>query len=448
MSFFGRLNYNFKERYLFEANLRYDGSSRFAPKHRWGLFPSFSAAWRISEEPWMQDAKHVLSELKVRASYGTLGNQNIYSYYPTVQLLTISSISANDIIYPIVGLNTLANEDITWETSEMYDIGLDMTLWNKLSLTADWYYKTTYDILMQLDIPSTLGLSAPYQNAGSVLNTGWEVSIGYNDSWGDFSFGVNANLSDVHNEILDMKGTYGASGAIRNQEGSSINSLYLLKCIGMVRTQEQADEINLNCPQYNQTTYPGDLIYEDYNEDGKIDDDDRQIVGSLVPRYTYGLTLDFAWKGIGLSAQFQGVGKANAYISGYFTQPCVSGGTFRKEHLDSWTADNPDAAFPRLSYVSDLNRKASTFWMADASYLRLKNLQLSYTLPASVSRKIKAKSIMLFANATNLFTISDYYQGYDPETAYQGGENGATTGSIGDNYPLVRTFTIGAEIRF
>ncbi len=447
-SFFGRFNYNYKDRYLFEANLRYDGSSRFAKGHRWGLFPSFSAAWRITEESFMQDAKNTLSNLKLRLSYGTLGNQNIGGYYPTVQSLTMSSIAAGGIIHPMVGLNTLANEDITWETTEMIDAGIDATLWHKFTVTADWYYKKTRDILMKLDIPSTIGLDAPYQNAGVVTNMGWEVALSYNDQWGDFSFGAQANLSDVINKIVDMKGTYGVSGAIRNQEGSSINSLYLLNCLGIVENQEQADWINANCPQFEQVTRPGDLIYEDYNPDGKIDNNDKKIVGSLIPRYTYGLTLNFGWKGLNLSAQLQGVGKANAYISGEFTQPCVQGGTFQKSHLDNWTPENKDAKYPRLSNVSDLNRKASTFWMADASYLRLKNLQLSYTFPKNVLKKMKLQGLMVYANATNLLTFDNYYEGYDPETAYQGGAQGATTGSIGSNYPLVSTYTFGLEIKF
>ena len=458
-SFFGRINYNYKERYLLEANLRADGSSRFAKKNRWGIFPSVSAAWRISEEPFAKPISNTLTELKLRASYGTLGNQNIgSSYYPTEQTLVQSSIWAASKLYPIVALNTLANEDITWETTKMADVGLDAAFWNKLTLTADVYYKLTDGILMQLDIPSSIGLGAPYQNAGVVRNIGWEVSAGYRDSAGDFRWGVNANLSDVHNEIVNMKGTFENSGVIRNQEGSAINSLYLLKCLGIVQTQEQADWVNDNCPQYGQITRPGDLVYEDVAgaidadgnpvPDGKIDDNDKQILGCLIPRYTYGATLDFGWKGFNISAQLQGVGKADAYISGYYTQPCVSGGTFRKEHMDNWTPDNPGAKFPRLSYVSDLNRKVSTFWMADASYLRLKNVELSYTLPAKLTKAMKIGKLVIFANATNVLTFSNYYQGYDPETAYQGGSQGATTGSIGNNYPLVSTYTGGIEITF
>lgn len=451
LSYFGRINYNYKERYLLEANIRFDGSSRFAKGHRWGIFPSFSAAWRVTEEPWLQYAKKTLTELKVRASYGQLGNQNIGSdYYPTVQNLTISSIWAGDNLYPIVGLNKLANEDITWETSEMYDIGIDAALWNKINFTADWYYRTTYGILMELKIPQSIGLNAPFQNAGTVRNIGWELGIGYHDKMGDFTWGVDANLSDVINTITDMKGTYNGSGAIRNQEGSSINSLYGLKCLGMIKTQEQADWMNTNCPQYNIESKPGDLVYKDINEDGKIDDNDRMIIGCCLPRYTYGLTLSLGWKGLILSAQFQGVGKADAYLSSYYTQPCQQGGTFRKEHLDRWTPATPDGKFPRMSYGTDntLNSKTSTFWMGNAAYCRLKNLQLSYSLPKKVIKKAGMSGLMFFANATNLFTITNYYQGYDPENQYSGGTDGATTGAFASNYPLVKNYTFGVEIKF
>ncbi len=455
-SYFGRINYNYKERYLLEANVRFDGSSRFAKSNRWGIFPSFSAAWRVTEEPFMLNVKNTLTELKVRASYGTLGNQSIGGYYPTAQTLTISSFSGNDNIWPIVALNTLANKNITWETSEMYDVGIDAVLWNKFSVTADWYYKTTYGILMTLDIPSTIGLSAPYQNAGEVKNVGWELGVGYHDNWGDFSFGVDANLSDVVNEITDMKGT--SSGSfVRNQEGSSVNSFYGYECLGIARTQEAADKVNAECPQFGQTIQPGDLMYKDQitvdtdgdgiadAADGKIDEDDKTIIGSSIPRYTYGLTLNFGWKGLNLSAQFQGVGKADAYISGYYTQPNVQGGTYRKEHLDRWTPETPDARFPRMSATTTQNIQNSSFWMADASYLRLKNLQLSYALPQSAVKKMKIKGLMFFANATNLFTLTNYYEGYDPESVYSSADS-ITTGA--GNYPLVSTYTFGLEIKF
>jgi TonB-linked SusC/RagA family outer membrane protein len=452
-SFFGRINYNFKERYLFETNLRYDGSSRFAKENRWAPFMSYSAAWRLSEEPWMHSLKNVLTEIKLRGSYGTLGNQNISSsYYPTSQNLALGSFSVNETIQPIATLTTLANPALTWEESAMYDIGIDFSLWNKFSVTADWYHKTTDGILMKLDIPATIGLGAPYQNAGSVRNIGWEVAVSYNDAAGDFHWGIDANLSDVNNRILNMNGTTtgGSSGLLVNEEGQEINSIRGLTCLGMVRTQEEADIVNNKLPQYNTIVKPGDLYYADWNKDGKVDDNDKHVIGGTIPHYTYGVTLNFGWKSLSLSAFFQGVGKVDSYLSGYYVMPCYQGGTFRKEHLDRWTPETPNGRFPRLTYTeADINQKPSTFWLADASYCRLKNLQLSYNLPSKLVKKTGMKSVMLFANAQNLLTFTKFWQGYDPEVAYNGSAaDGVEIGMVASNYPQVRTYTFGIDIKF
>lgn len=448
-SYFARFNYNYRERYLFEANVRYDGSSRFAKGNRWGLFPSFSVAWRITEEPFMKNLTDVLNEFKIRTSYGQLGNQMIGSNYPTYQNLSIGSISTGTQILPIVSLNSLANEDITWESSEMYDIGVDFTLFDKISFTADWYYKNTNDILMKLDIPKTIGLGAPYQNAGKVRNQGWEVSIGYHDNLGEFSYGIDANFSDVHNEIVDIKGrrTTRNDGMIVYQEGSPLNSIWGFKCRGMARTQEQADYINKTCPQFGGEILPGNLVYEDINSDGKIDDDDKTIIGCAIPRHTFGFTLSCGWKGFNMSAFFQGVGKADGLLSGYYVMPNAKGGTYRKEHLDRWTTANPqEGLYPRMSTMTENDQKISSFWVRNAGYLRLKNIQMSYNLPKNFVSKIGLSSVMLFANAQNVYTYTNFYQGYDPEVCYSG-TDGVSVGSA-NNYPQVMTFTGGLEIKF
>ncbi len=462
-SFFGRVNYNYKERYLFEANIRFDGSSRFSKKNRWGIFPSFSGAWRITEENWMKPVKNILTEAKIRVSYGHLGNQNIGdSYYPTVQTLNISSsISVNDVITPIATLTTLANEDITWETSKMFDVGVDFSLFNKVNVTADFYDKRTEGILMKLTIPSSIGLSAPYQNAGNVRNVGWELGIGYHDERGDFNWGVDANLSDVHNSITKMA-TRDINGFIINQEGNEINSIYGLKCLGIIRNQEDADYINTNLPQYEKVK-PGDLYYADIAggkdengnpiPDGKVDDNDKTVIGGTIPRYTYGLTLSFGWKGLNFSAFFQGVGKANSLLSSYYIWPAYQGGTYRSEFLNRFNpADESTwatATYPRLTRTGVNNYKPSTFWMADASYCRLKNIQLSYTLPSELTKKARIQSLTFFANAQNLFTWTKFYQGYDPELSYNAdATDGVSLGDIAYNYPQVKTFTFGVEIKF
>ena len=455
-SYFGRLNYNYKERYLLEANLRIDGSSRFSKSNRWGYFPSVSGAWRVSEEPFMQDIKHVLDGFKLRASYGTLGNQNLAggdeaSYYPTTQNLAMGQISMNDNIYSLVTLNTLANPDIKWETTTMLDIGVDISLFSKLNITADWYRKTTDDILMKLDMPLGIGLNAPYQNAGKVRNTGWEVGIGYNNQWRDFTFGVQANLSDVKNEIVNMLGRTSTSGVLRNQEGYSIGSIYALKSLGIIRTQEEADWVNANCPQFKETVQIGDIRYADIDGSNSIDENDKDIVGSTIPRYTYSLNLNFGWKGIRLGLLFQGVGKTDGYLNTYYVMPSNQGGTFRKEHLDWAGVDNPNGKTPRLTSDNKNNWYDSSFWMKSAAYLRLKNIQLGYELPKSWMHRIGLKSAYVYVNAQNLFTATNFWDGYDPEVGYGGDASGdfdVVKLGAANNYPQVKIVTVGLELKF
>ncbi len=454
-SFFGRLNWNYKERYLLEANMRIDGSSRFTKQNRWGYFPSVSGAWRISEESWMKSVKNTVSMLKLRASYGTLGNQNLAggdaaSFYPTTQNLATGQISMNGNIYPLVTLNTMANANIKWESTTMVDVGLDLGLFNHVNITADWYQKYTNDILMKLDIPSAIGLSAPYQNAGRVKNTGWEVGISYNDNWGDFHFGITANLSDVINEIVDMNGKTATSGVLRNQEGYSIGSIYALESWGLIRTQEEADWVNTNCRQYNKDVHIGDIRYADVNEDGKIDDTDKTFVGSTIPRYTYSSNIDFGWKGLNLSILLQGVGKADGYLNTYYVMPSHQGGTFRKEHLNHANADNPMGTTPRLTTDTN-NWLDSSFWMKSSAYLRIKNVQLSYSFPTKLVNKIGLSGASIYANAQNLFTFTNFWDGYDPEVGYGGsGDGNFDTVKLGgaSNYPQVKIFTMGLTLNF
>ena len=474
-SFFGRFTYNFRERYLLEANVRYDGSSRFLPENRWGVFPSVSAAWRVTEEPWMQSMKRTVNEFKVRASYGTLGNQSIGDYYPTEQDLAMSSISVNDVITPIATLTTLANPYITWETTTMFDVGIDAGFFGKLDITADYYRKLTDGILLQLPISATIGLNAPYQNSAKVSNVGWEVAVNWKDQIGDFRYAIGGNLSDVINKIVDMPGekeyiAFGTGSVLRNQVGYPIASIYGYDCIGMARTQEEADYINEHCPQLGNPIKPGDLVYRDIAgdylrdengefvldangkqipaPDGKIDANDKTIIGSCIPRFTYGANLSIGWKGFDISAFFQGVGKVNSYVGTYYVMPGYQGGTFRQEHLDRWTPETPNGRFPRMSKSGSNNTEYSSFWMGDASYCRLKSLQVSYTLPKKVVSKIGLKGLRIFATGENVFTWTNFYQGFDPEVAFSGGDNYVTAVDIANNYPQVKTFMGGIEVKF
>lgn len=454
ISAFGRVNYDYKSRYLLEANLRYDGSSRFVKKNRWAIFPSFSGGWRISEEAFMEDSRDVVDQLKLRASWGKLGNQNIPgSFYPFAEELSMGGISMNDNIYQLVTMNTMANPHLKWEESTMLDLGVDVNLFGKLSITADWYRKITDGILLKLNTSQLTGLNSPYQNAAEVKNTGWDLGVNYFDKWGELDFGIGVNLSDVKNEITDMKGQVSGS-LLRNQEGSAVNSIYGYISDGLYQSQE---EIDAGPTQFG-TLQPGDIRYKDiagaFDEkgnpipDGKITEEDKAIIGSTIPRYTYGINLNLGWRGFKLNAFFQGVGKVDGYLNSHYVIPCVNSSAIKTWQLDYWREDNRNPEFPRLSTTSTNNTQNSDYWMKSASYMRLKNLQVGYTLPSKILTKTGLKDVYIYANAQNLFTITDFWNGYDPEIAY---DSGATDGvSIGGGayYPQVKVFSVGIDIKF
>lgn len=454
VSTFGRFNYSYKDRYLFEANIRHDGSSRFSKNNQWATFPSFSAGWRISEEDFMQSTKNVINQLKIRASWGKLGNQNIgRTYYPFTSELAVGSISLNGEVKPIVTLNDMANPDLKWEETTISGIGLDAQLINKLSFTLDWYNKTTDGILMKLYITQLAGLNAPFQNAGKVENKGWEFSTRYDDKFGDFKLGVGFNISDVKNKILDMRNTTDGT-FLRQQTGYAINSIYGYIADGYYQNQEEID----NGPTQFGTLQPGDIRYKDIAgafdsngnpiPDGKINDDDKSIIGSTIPRYTYGFNLDLAFKGVRLSTFLQGVGKATGYLNSHYVVPLANASAVKPWQEDYWTPENPNAALPRLSHVSTNNTQNSTFWMKDASYLRLKNLQIGYEIPTAFLSKLKIGKAFIYANGQNLFTKTNFYEGYDPEVNYDAGSSEGVSLGGGNYYPQVKVYTFGIDLKF
>lgn len=248
-----------------------------------------------------------------------------------------------------------------------------------------------------------------------------------------------------------MRGKTATSGVLRNQEGYSIGSIYALESLGIIRTQEEADWVNANCPQFKETVQIGDIRYADIDGSNTIDENDKTIVGSTIPRYTYSLNLDFGWKGLRLSMLFQGVGKTDGYLNTYYVMPSNQGGTFRKEHIDFACAANPGGVTPRLTSANKNNWYDSSFWMKSAAYLRLKNIQLGYDLPKSWMRKIGLKSAYVYVNAQNLFTATNFWDGYDPEVGYDGDASGdfdlVKLGSA-NNYPQVKLITIGLDLKF
>lgn len=436
-SFFSRINYTYKDRYLLELNARYDGSSRFLKGNRYGFFPSGSAGWRFTEESFLADAKSWLNEGKIRASWGKLGNQNIGNY-PAVSALNLGSFNLGDQIVGTAALNDMSNPDITWESTEEKNIGLDLTLFNNFSLTADLYHRKTSDILLKLDIPLTLGLNAPQQNAGVVENKGWELGLGYRSNFDrEIRYNLAVNLSDVRNKVLDLRGISN-TGLIVNREGYGINSILGYEVEGYFQNQAEIDQ---HATQFGDLA-PGDLKYKDRNGDGKITEADKIVIGSTIPRLTYSLNANLQYKGVDFSFLLQGVGKADGYLYGAGIQPFTTtgaiGGTIREDNKDRWTPDNPNAKYPRLAFGKNNNAQSSQFWMKDASYLRVKNIQLGYTLPSTLLNQMRLQKIRLFVNGSNLFTVDNFWEGYDVEAPV----------GYGNFYPQVKVYTFGLDVTF
>ncbi len=436
-SIFGRLNYNFMEKYLVEANFRYDGSSRFAKGNRWGFFPSVSAGWRISEEDFLKSVE-TIDNLKFRASWGSLGNQDIalYQYYQTIDLTQIYNFGGN--LVNGAAMTSLSNKNITWETSTISNLGLDIDILNGLlSFTGEYFYKKTEDILLNMDIPNIIGLDPPTQNVGVVENKGWELSLTHRNNIGNFNYSVSANLSDVRNKILSL-------GGIKPQkvgeefirgEGYAMNTLYGYEYLGLM-TQTDFDN---NYPVVNSAAIVGSPKYRDTNNDGILNMDDQKPLGETNPRYIYGVNLNGEYKGFYVDAFFQGVMKNSSIIGGGIKDGAFWGGFIWEEWADRFHPENnPDGKYPIvLSNKSGPTNAVSNFWVQDASYLRLKNLQIGYNFPFKVIRKFGASKVRVYLSGTNLFTITDVV--YDPE--FQ-------SGTRGDYYTQTKTLSAGFNVTF
>lgn len=436
-SFFGRLNYSFKDKYLAEANFRYDGSSRFVEGRKWGIFPSFSAGWRISEEPFFASLKDKITNLKLRASWGKLGNQNIGSYPFSSDVNLGLKYVFDKTVVSGAGITDLANSEISWETTTSSNLGLDVTLVNKLNVTAEYYYKKTDDILLYLDIPKIIGLNAPAQNAGVVENKGWDFGLNYSNWDHKFKYEIGVNISDVKNKVLDLKGV-NKTGTTVNHEGHPMYSLYGLKADGFI-TGEDFDEngVYKYAKQFGSIA-PGDIKYVDMNNDSIINSNDYTIIGHTIPRYTFGLNFNAKYKDFDFGLFFQGVGKANGLIRDQGIMPFLMGGTVQEQHKDRWTPENTDATFPRFAFNETNNEQTSSFWMRDASYVRLKNVQFGYSLPKQLAGKLKIQQLRLYFSGQNLLTIDKFWDGYDVE---------APVGN-GGYYPQVKTYSIGLDVKF
>lgn len=458
VSYFGRLNYDYAGRYLFEANFRSDASSRFAKEHRWGFFPSFSAAWRISEEPFMERSKSWLDDLKLRASWGQLGNQDALSgkqdgtsdYYPWMNTYKL------DGSYPFGGqlMQGYYQGDyhlstISWERSTTWGVGVDFTLFGGLTGSIDYYNRKTTDIIMDVSAPAEFALGKYKDNIGALRNEGVEVSLAYAKQLNkDWAINAGVNFAYNKNKILNLgEGTeYIEKGNRRTALGQQYNSYYMYKATGkFFNSQEEADAFTAKYGNpFGRKFMAGDIIYEDTNGDGKLDSNDRVYTKHTdIPAITYNINLGATWKGFDLSMTWQGVGSVshifNREVLGEFSGDASHPSTMWK---DSWTESNHNAKMPRVfetgNSPSDMTRAMSTFWLWNTAYLRLKTLQLGYSLPENVLKAIGVERVRIYYAGENLLTFHSLPFNIDPEI----------TSERGSSYPLLRSHAIGINITF
>lgn len=441
ISAFGRLTYSYKDRYLFEANIRRDGSSKFHRGHRWGTFPSFSGAWRISEESFFEPLKTSVQNLKLRASWGQLGNQSIGNYLSvsTYQVVTDRFYMFDGETQSLMTEGTMGNSIITWETSTNLNLGVDVSvLNNRLGVSFDWFTRDTHDILLRLKAPDLLGIYPAISNAGKVRNRGWEVSLNWNDRINqDFSYNIGFMLSDVQNKILDLHGYKSPTSDLYARiEGEAIDALFGWKTLGIADTQEKYEKYKDVMLTYNSNFSMGDIIIEDRDKDGKITEGDKTVIGNKIPRYTFSLNMGFNYKALDFSAMFQGVGKVDGFLGRDVIEPLGSQTAMKQHYYDSFNPAEPSTGkyYPRLTLANRLNYAHMSHWVQDASYLRLKNLQVGYTFKFNEMSPVE--KVRIYFSGQNLFTLTKYPV-FDPENAV----NTIT-------FPNVKVYSFGVNVTF
>ncbi len=443
-SAFFRMNYSFNDKYLFEFNLRDDISSKFRKDNRSAWFPSLSAGWRISEESFYGDRlKDIMPSAKIRTSWGLVGNNRIedYKYQATVNVS--QGYNFGDTMYPVASFDAV-NPDLKWETTRMFNVGADLGFFNNaLTFSGEYYINDTYDILIAIPVPGLYGGGAPIQNAGKVQNKGWELSARYQLRTGEVDHTISANLSDSKNKVTDLKGTYWINGYDVNtivKEGYPIDSYYAFRWDGFFQTDE---EVTSGPRLDGITPKQGDIRYLDKNGDGLVkEDDDRFILGNRFPRFLYGFNYAAGWRGFDFSMFWQGVGQRKVWLRGESVEAFHNNneGPVFNFHIDRWTPNNPDATYPRLTVGAESanNAAKSDFWIENAAYLRLKNVQFGYTLPTGLTDRLSIGHLRVYTSIQNALTFADMKGGWDPETADGGGRI----------YPVNRTYSIGLNLNF
>ena len=459
-SLFGRVGYNFRDKYYGDASFRYDASSKFAKDRRWGFFPSFSAAWRISEEDFMDEYRAKYGDLKFRASYGVLGNQNVDNYsYQTVYQMYTNTYVFNNQIMPGTGY-TYGNSYLTWEKSANFNVGLDATFFNNsLYVSLDYFNKRTWDILLSPIVSTVFGSSAAKENAGEMENRGWEATIQYRLKTGDFRHHFNLNVSDSKNKVTDFGGVEKIDQNDQLykiiREGEALGSYFGYKTDGLFQSY---DEIAASALPVGAAVHPGDVKYVDTDLNGVIDDKDRVVLGNAFPRYTFGFTYNLEYKGFDLNVMLQGVGKRDMYVRGELIEPFHSNYSYciYRHQLDFWTPTNPDAQWPRLvapgspSSTNNWSKAGTDIYLLDGAYLRVKDIQLGYTLPKRLTSILGVQKLRVSVNAQNPLTLSKNAF-IDPESS-EFGNNMGGIGGVGANsarnYPTLVYYGFGLDLEF
>jgi TonB-linked SusC/RagA family outer membrane protein len=456
-SLFARTTYDYDGKYLFTATIRRDGSSRFGPGNKFGTFPSFSLGWKINED-FLNDVEEI-DMLKLRLGWGQTGNANIPNllYISRINnpLETRYPFGPDEIVhYGGTILRSFANPDVKWEESEMTNVGLDANLFsNRLQFTAEYYYKNQDGMLLQLEQYHFMGRSQGSArqpvNLGRIVNSGMEFNFSYRKMEGDFNYSANVNLTTIKNRVKELPDNEPlVIGNTITAEGHTIGSFYGWVAERILQEDDFDAEGNYLHAEQNGTIAPGDIKFKDMNQDGRINTDDQVIIGKPVPDFVYGLNVDLYYKNFDFNLFFEGVYGNHIYNSrrseiGLATEPTTKNWNRLRETLDFWTPENPSTTMTRASVVDvNDNSRMSTWFVEDGSYLRLKNIQLGYTLPENTIPSVL--NLRIYVSAANLLTFTGY-SGLDPEI---NSDNPTSSGFDRGNYPIPRTYLAGIQIKF
>lgn len=449
LSFMARANYSYANKYLATVTVRRDGSSRFGQGHKWGTFPSFSGAWRISEESWFKKS-NFLSDLKLRAGFGITGNQNIGNNYGFASVYKTGSYNFGTTTVPTLVADRMPNPDITWEEVQQTNVGVDASLLSqRINLSVDVYWKNTNDMLVPMIVPVSSGYSywdVPSINAGSVLNKGFEITLNTQNLKGEFEWNTSFNVSYNTNEIKSLNGdtplyqnSLDMFGNITKQAvGHPINSFFGYVMDGIFQNEE---EVKQHATQIQGGTAAGDIRFKNLNGDDVINDEDRDYIGNPTPKWMFAMSNDFYWKGFDLSIFFQGVAGNKIFNANRIWWEGMSLPQNQTvATLDRWTGEGTSNEMPRAIYGDpNKNTRISDRYVENGSYLRLKNLTLGYTLPKAITRKFMVEDLRFFFTGQNLLTITGY-SGFDPEVGINGIDNSV--------YPIMRNYTFGLSLNF